>query len=382
MSATRKKVFPLSNATPATAAPVLKVSEKSRLMQRHRGLELATHNASRGDRSPIEIGLGVGSALVATSEAGATGHTAGRVILDVELDQLADNPVNPRPGLSRREVNALVDTMREQGQLGSVQAWRASKDSASPFVLKEGHTRREAARILGWKTLRVEVVEPPPDNRQLFQESFALNEKRHKQTAVSNARSFTARIADGTYASQRQLARDVGKDVAEVSRLLAIAKLPEGLLDAANEAPEDLGTMRLHLLANRFEKLSASKGEAAAGEQCMKYLGRIVSEAMTVQQVKRLLGDPDKAQLPLAPRQGAARRVVFKVGAQGRLSEYDDGSMKLELKLDKAKLAELGPRLLDLLEEHGISSGRSDKGSSDPASTGDVARDQDSVDPG
>src|SRR5690348_16004911 len=70
---------------------------------------------------------------------------------EIPLDKLDDD--NIRKGYDQDSIRTLAATMAEVGQ----QQPARIRPNGQRFTIIDGHRRKEAARLLGWKTLRCEV---------------------------------------------------------------------------------------------------------------------------------------------------------------------------------------------------------------------------------
>ncbi|HTB46267.1 MAG TPA: ParB N-terminal domain-containing protein [Acetobacteraceae bacterium] len=80
--------------------------------------------------------------------AASTEHTGAVVEADVPIDSLIDNPRNPNVH-PEQQITALMASLRVRGQYRPVLARQANR------MLVTGHGVREAAKRLGWETIRV-----------------------------------------------------------------------------------------------------------------------------------------------------------------------------------------------------------------------------------
>jgi ParB family chromosome partitioning protein len=92
-----------------------------------------------------------------------------------------------------------------------------------------GHRRHRACLELG---LPVQAAVEPMDDQALFEAMERENRGRKNLSAWEQGTMYRRALEDGLYASQRRLAEALGVDVALVSKSLALARLPQAVLDA------------------------------------------------------------------------------------------------------------------------------------------------------
>jgi ParB family transcriptional regulator, chromosome partitioning protein len=108
------------------------------------------------------------------------------LIEEIPLDQIAENPFNPRIQYEPEEVQRLAFSLRRNGQLSPIKV-RRSQDR---IELVYGHRRVRAARQLGWRTIKAEVETTMSDESMLTQ-SLAENIDRENLSDFERARSFS-----------------------------------------------------------------------------------------------------------------------------------------------------------------------------------------------
>ena len=170
---------------------------------------------------------------------------ANRPDNEVELHRLALRFAATRVS-DERAVQRLVQSIEECGQLieciavgepqpaeGDDEAAAAAAAAAAPLVLIDGYRRVAALRKLGRDTVRVECW------------SCTVRDALARVLARSRSRAFTAieealllrDLMDGKCLSQREAARQCGRDVSWVQRRLQLlGEVPEAVLQAVRRA--------------------------------------------------------------------------------------------------------------------------------------------------
>jgi len=153
---------------------------------------------------------------------------ADRPDSDIELHQLQLRFTAVRVS-DERAVQRLMQSIDACGQLVACIAVREDAGDAAPLVLIDGYRRVAALRRLGRDTARVQCA------------SGTLAQALAQLLACAQSRSLAAieqalllrELIDGQRLSQREAARQCGRDASWVQRrLLLLQALPEGVLEA------------------------------------------------------------------------------------------------------------------------------------------------------
>jgi len=86
--------------------------------------------------------------------------------------------------------------------------------------------------------LPVKAIVEPVDDKQLLEEMLAENSKHSDVSAFESGLLYRQLLDDGAYPSMRRLATAIRRDVADVSRAMALAALPTALIDALTSPRE------------------------------------------------------------------------------------------------------------------------------------------------
>lgn len=135
------------------------------------------------------------------------------------------------------EFGALKDEIARAG--GNVQAIkvRPIKEGVGPsnppdgaaFEIVFGHRRHRACLELGLPVLA--VIEAATD-QELFVQMERENRNRADLSAWEQGAMYLRAIDRGLYASNRQLAGAIGRDVGDVGKAISLARLPQAVIEA------------------------------------------------------------------------------------------------------------------------------------------------------
>lgn len=155
--------------------------------------------------------------------------------------KIAVGRIKPDPGQPRKEFDeAKLEELKESLlALGQQQPIKAFYNKEGKFYqIIAGERRWRAANLAGLKTLDCIVAEEPDDVARLLEQQMAENLGRSDLTPMEQARAFQ-RLKKEFGRSQSDIARSVGVSASEVSRLLALLKLPDEIQDLVGQKGEE-----------------------------------------------------------------------------------------------------------------------------------------------
>jgi ParB family transcriptional regulator, chromosome partitioning protein len=204
---------------------------------------------------------------------------------------------------------------------------RPLADRPGEYEIVFGHRRHRACQELG---LPVTAVISSLDDRSLFAAMDRENRARKDLSPFEQGDMYRRALDEGLYASLRQMAQELGVDAGNVSKAMAIARLPAEVL-AAFESPlviQYRWGQQLHVAVQKDPE-----GVIARAKSIRNSPKRIAP----AQVLARLLdaGVPAKSTVSVFRKKG---RMV------GSLAQATDGSVKIQLSagaLQPAQLAQI-----------------------------------------
>jgi ParB/RepB/Spo0J family partition protein len=98
------------------------------------------------------------------------------------------------------------------------------------YMIRYGHRRVEACKILHHKTIKAIVKVGEGNNEKLMSEVLIENIQRDDMHIIDTALSMRAALDNKLFPNMESLAMIIGKDKTQVSRILSILTLPEKIL--------------------------------------------------------------------------------------------------------------------------------------------------------
>jgi ParB family chromosome partitioning protein len=265
---------------------------------------------------------------------------AGQIV-QAPLGHVRSNPFNPRALYTATAVDAMALSLSTHGQRVAALGYL---DGDGHVVLIEGETRLRGARAAGLETLRVELRPRPESDQEHYEIARSANVERRDQTPLDDAIRWKELLTKKVYPSQVALGKALGVREDEVSRVLALATLPQKVLMAVAEFPE---LMTLKML-NALREYHDQQGDEEAVLDLIHEAG------------KAGLGYRDVVARRKSAAKGPVRRPrsirepLAYASAKGEIKTFEEeGRLELVLKgLDADQAARLVERIKKLLGEH------------------------------
>ena len=200
------------------------------------------------------------------SATGAEAGTAGSVVVETPVEDLAPGRYQPRQHLPEAGLAELADSIREQGVLQPliVRPLKVLGDGSErpPYEIVAGERRWRAARVAGLATVPVVVREL--DDQSALAVALIENLQREDLNPLDQAQSLS-RLAAEFDLTHEQVAKAVGRSRASVSNLLRLLELQDDVKKLLAAGKIDMGHARALLpLDARRQVALARRTEARA----------------------------------------------------------------------------------------------------------------------
>lgn len=153
---------------------------------------------------------------------------AGREVLEVAVEQIKENPRQPRAHFSPSDLEDLINSIKEHGILQPIIVTR----TPGGFELIAGERRLRSARTLGLKTVPAIVREA--NEQEKLELALIENIQRQDLNVVEEAIAYSALI-DEFNLTQEEVATRVGKSRSVVANTLRLLDLPADMLRALRD---------------------------------------------------------------------------------------------------------------------------------------------------
>ncbi|MGD9344361.1 MAG: ParB/RepB/Spo0J family partition protein [Candidatus Aminicenantes bacterium] len=206
--------------------------------------------------------------------------------LDISVDQLKANPLQPRTKWDPETLEELAQSIRDTGILQPLVA----VPDGETYTIIVGERRWRAAKKIGLKTIPVLVRNLT--EAQQHEAMLIENLQREDLNPIEIANAYQKMIQDFGL-TQEEVAQKVGKDRASVANTLRLLKLPDEIQDLIAGGKLSMGHARALIPVDN------------PGKQ-RSMANRIVRDGLSVREVekwvRRLQSPPEKPpQRPMDP---------------------------------------------------------------------------------
>jgi ParB family chromosome partitioning protein len=159
------------------------------------------------------------------------------LIAEVGIDEIAENPYQPRTRMSEASLDDLRQSISEKGVLQPVIVRR----KAGRYELVAGERRLRAAKLANLRTIPV-VVKQVSDSEAL-EIALVENLQREDLNPLDEARGYRELIRRFKL-TQEQLARKLGRDRSTIANALRLLNLPDEVKHGLEEGKITMGHAR------------------------------------------------------------------------------------------------------------------------------------------
>lgn len=145
-------------------------------------------------------------------------------ILRIPVDQIDENPFQPRTSFSESEIDSLAESLQAHDILQPILV----RQSGDRYQLISGERRWRAATQAGWSTIPARVRNE--DDRTVAELAIVENLQRKDLNALEKATSFKQYL-DNHQCTQEELAKRLSIDRSTIANLIRLLELPQVVQD-------------------------------------------------------------------------------------------------------------------------------------------------------
>ncbi len=259
--------------------------------------------------------------------------TATDGVRELPVELIAPNPNQPRRSIDGESLQALADSLGEQGVLQPVLV----RPRPGGYELIAGERRWRAARLAGIE--RIPALVRPTDDAQTLELALIENMAREDLNPVEEARACAA-LAEELGLTREEIGRRVGRSRVAISNLVRLLELPDDVLEMLAQRALSEGHGRALLMAEDHDARRKLARKAAAEGWSVRTTERRARESNEGARPRAALPSPSRprsacsriarrgrarsqrrSKRPWVPRSAcAARRVALHGGALVRLA--------------------------------------------------------------
>lgn len=203
--------------------------------------------AKRKLNAAMILAAGVDAHLQTNSKVSQAKLIDGQEFLEIDVDLISNNPMQPRIHIDNDELNDLARSIKLHGLIQPIAVIRAGDNQ---YILKAGQRRLLAHKSLGIQTIKAIVQEatmlPAFENdKALFEIAVMENTQRDNLNPLELALSLKQAMDRNLYKNLDELSLSLGKSKSYVSKILKVLLLDDEII-------KDLS---LHKSTNDIESL-------------------------------------------------------------------------------------------------------------------------------
>ena len=200
--------------------------------------------------------------------------------VELPIPEIERSPYQPRRDFSEDELKELAESIKNSGL---VHPPTVRKNSAGRYELISGERRLRAAQFLGWKKIRVTLIEA--DDLTAAAMTTTENIQREDLNPIEEAVSYKT-LQDNFSLTQQEVAERVGKGRATVANSVRLLELPDEVKSLVSQNLISAGHAKVLL------SLDSEKDRIIFARDC-------VNEQLTVRALERRV---EKLRKPEAPK--------------------------------------------------------------------------------
>lgn len=230
------------------------------------------NSAARGNRAGFDAGAaGTNASVDGVASGTLDASTGDSPELMLFIDEITENPFQPRREFGEAEIASLAESLREHQLLQPILV----RKHGDKWQLISGERRLRAARRAGWKKIPARVREA--DDRLVAELAIVENLQRKDLNAIEKALSFQRYLREHK-CTQDDLGKRIKVDRSTIANLMRLLELPPDIQVAVQEDRLSAGHARALL----------PLGDA---QQQMQVCEKIFREQLNVREVERLVQD-------------------------------------------------------------------------------------------
>lgn len=146
-------------------------------------------------------------------------------IVELDINQLQSNPLQPRGVITQESLTDLVESIREQGVLQPI----VVAQTPAGYQIIAGERRWRASKLAGLE--RVPVVVRITTPQGMLEMAIVENVQREDLNPIEKALAYK-RLIDEFGLGTNEVAKRVGKSAPAVSNTIRLLSLPDAIKDA------------------------------------------------------------------------------------------------------------------------------------------------------
>ncbi|MFK7738061.1 MAG: ParB/RepB/Spo0J family partition protein [Pirellulaceae bacterium] len=243
---------------------------------------------------------------------------------EINVEEIDNNPFQPRRKFNEEEINALAESIREHQQLQPVLVRRVG----TRYQLISGERRLRATIAAGLPTIRAEIREA--DDRLVAELAIVENLQRKDLDAIEKAMSFRRYLKEHK-CKQEDLAKRLKIDRSTIANLMRLLELPEEIQQWVQHEKITAGHARALLPLGEEEQQVAFAQQIIAEGWSVRATERRVSEQLDAED-SYLPNSKTKKRQSISPQVAALeQQLKSSLGTKIEIRQNSRGKGKISI---------------------------------------------------
>jgi ParB family chromosome partitioning protein len=258
--------------------------------------------------------------------------TASEELLDVEIDHIEPNALQPRTNFDEEQLENLAQSIRSNGVIQPLLIRRLGENR---YQLVAGERRWRAAQKAGLQRIPAVVRDIPDD--KILELALIENIQRQELNAIEEAHAYK-RLIETLGLTQEMVAQRVGRDRTFITNYLRLLRLPDDIQRLVEQEKISMGHARALLgvddpqIQRKVAQniISQSLSVRDTERAIKKIIGGVTPQAATAKGVVQDDANIRAAENKLRRRIGSQVRIVSNQNGEGgkiEIEYYSDNDL-------------------------------------------------------
>lgn len=262
--------------------------------------------------------------------------STGNSINEIQLEQIAVNPYQPRTHFDEEALHELKDSIKTQGIIQPITVRKLATDS---YQLISGERRLQASKLAGLTSIPAYIRSA--NDQQMLEMALIENIQRENLNSIEIALSYQQLITECGL-KQEELGDRVGKKRSTVTNYLRLLKLPPDIQLGIQEGTISMGHARALIGLETVETM-------------LDVFKKIVQQGLSVRKTEELVRLLTNSELEERPIKAIISPEIKKLQLElsshfgSKIQIKSDDATKGEIKIPFVSTQDLN-RILDILD--------------------------------
>ena len=262
-----------------------------------------------------------------------------KTIIQIPIDKLQPNPLQPRGVITPESLTDLIESIRQHG---IIEPLIVAKTPAGHQIIA-GERRWRSAKILGLKTVPIIIRKTTP--KQMLELALIENVQREDLNPLDRAKAFQ-QLEEEFDLSLGEISKKISKSMAYVSNSIRLLSLPDAVKDgllskliSEGHARAIAGLDNNQKIINVYKQILREKGSVRRAEELARLAKNQSSQPSTINRSPKMIKGYEKMSNKIKSNLGnteTTRVAISRSRSQTKITViFQGGIEETEKKLNK-----------------------------------------------